>query len=109
MRVIVIHYTDGYTYDKPVIFTTPDLSDNQIQERFNKAVLEYRAELGYHNFKEADEDGWVFGSLLPEVPLRILKKYDIGLIHADAIVADYDYGFPQENKAKEVCKAYGIS
>ena len=40
MRVIVIHYTDGYTYDKPVIFTVPDLSDNQIQERFNKAVLE---------------------------------------------------------------------
>ena len=109
MRVIVIHYTDGYVYNKPVIFKAPDLTDQQIQERFNQAVLEYRTELGYHDFEEADKDGWVFGSLLPEVPLRILKKYGIGFIHADTIVADYDYGFPQEDKTKEVCKAYDIS
>ena len=97
MRTIIIRYTDDYEYEKPLIFTAPDLTDRQIEQRLQQAVLDYCQEKGYNSFQDGDHDGYVFGSLLPEVPLRILKKYGIGIIHADVLTADYDYGFSPQN------------
>ena len=97
MRIITIQYTDGYKYEKPILFTVPDLTDRQIKERLQAAVLEYRKELGYENPKDAKQNGWGFGTLLPEVPLRILKKYGIGILHADILTLDFDYGSSPKN------------
>lgn len=97
MHIITIRYTDGYKYEKPILFTVPDLTDKQIKERLQLATLEYREELGYKNPKDAKQNGWVFGTLLPEVPLRILKKYGIGILHADVITLDYEYGSSPKN------------
>lgn len=97
MRVITINYADGYSYDKPLLFTAPEnFSDQQIEISLQQAADDYVAELGYKDKDSAEYDGWVFGSLLPEIPLRILEKYNIGLLHAEVFNADFDYGFQQE-------------
>ena len=97
MRIITIRYTDDYEYEKPLLFTTPDLTNNQIAQRLQQAVLKKKKKKGYNSFQDGDYDGNVFGSLLPEVPLRILERYGIGIIYADVLTADYDYVFSPLN------------
>ena len=52
MRIITIRYTDDYEYEKPLLFTTPDLTNNQIAQRLQQAVLDYCQEKGYNSFHE---------------------------------------------------------
>lgn len=93
-RIVTVRYTDGYVYDTPVLLTVPkNLSDKDVETCIQEAVGEYRRQLGYEDADKAEDDGYVFGSLLPEVTLGVFRKYGIGFLHADVLTADYDKGF----------------